>query len=253
MRETSLLHKWDKWGPDWSGQGNEACTRQKHIRCLHSSSQAKGLTEWKSRVCGTHLLLQQGHTSCSGLWKCFTRLLAASLMSSCTSTDRIPDKRKDNHTQLKTHTKEGTLTNPRHTRSHRSVIQGAGCVCVAHTIWTSRSAIVLENALCEGTYCFGQAIPAQCEHSGKERPALEASLSTGQHPRPHQVTPDVRLEPFPSCHRPRLSPAIDHMGTWKHRNAAPLSPKNNFSKMERVSCSFTAPKNSETHGSGVLI
>lgn len=114
MRETRLLHK---WGPDWSSQGNEPCSRQKHGRRFHSSSKAKGLNEWKSRFCGTHLLLQ-GHTSCSGLWKCFTRLFAASLMSSCTSTDRISKPKKNNNqTQLKTQTKEWMLTNQRH-RTH---------------------------------------------------------------------------------------------------------------------------------------
>lgn len=108
MRETRLLHK---WGPDWSSQ---PCSRQKHG---HSSSKANGLNEWKSRFCGTHLQLQ-GHTSCSGLWKCFTRLFAASLMSSCTSTDRISeDKKKIIIKQLKTQNKKWMLTNQRH-RTH---------------------------------------------------------------------------------------------------------------------------------------
>lgn len=40
--------------------------------------------------------LSQQHTSCSGLWKCFTRLLAASLRSSCTSAECIPDGKHRN-------------------------------------------------------------------------------------------------------------------------------------------------------------
>lgn len=47
------------------------------------------------------------HTSCSGLWKCLTRLFAASLMSSCTSTDSIPDK--INQEELKIETRGGEV------------------------------------------------------------------------------------------------------------------------------------------------
>lgn len=228
MRETRLLHKWDKWGPDWSSQPR---SRQKHG---HSSSKAKGLNEWKSRFCGTHLLLQ-GHTSCSGLWKCFTRLFAASLMSSCTSTDRISEDKKNNNnqTQLKTQNKEWMLTNQRH-RTHGWTENYYREQHVS--AWDMRHKQVgqlLCWRMCEGTYCCGPVIPAQSGRSGKERPALEASLSTGQRPPLHRVTPDVRSEPSPSCRRPRLSPAIGHTGTWKQRDAISLSPKNNLTKVKR--------------------
>lgn len=72
---------------------------------------------------------------------------------------------------------------------NRKVIQGAESV-VEVSMETSRSAIVLKNVGFVSTYCFGcQAIPALSEHSGKGRPAPEASLSTFQHPPLHQVTP----------------------------------------------------------------
>ena len=83
---------------------------------------------------------------------------------------------------------------------------------------TSRSSIVLKNALFVSTYCFGcQAIPALSVRSEKERPAPEASLSTFQRPPPHQVTPADQWGLSPSCRHPRLSPATGRMGTWKQR------------------------------------
>lgn len=148
------------------------------------------------------------HTSCSGLWKCLTRLFAASLMSSCTSTDSIPDK--INQDELKIETWGGEVEGG----MNRKVIQGAESG-IEVSMETSRSAIVLKNARFVSTYCFGcQAIPALSGHSGKERPAPEASLSTFQHPPLHQVTPADQWGLSPSCRRPRLSPAIGHMGTW---------------------------------------
>lgn len=158
---------------------------------------------------GTHLS-SEWLTSCSCLWKYLTRLFAASLMSSCTSTDSIPENIKNSHKQR---CESGWWQNEEQT--HQKGDTGVESVIVM-SLLTSRSAIVVKNVFFVSTYCFGlRGIPALFAHSEKEKPAPGASRSTFQHPPLHQVTPAVQSEPFPSCRHPRLSRAIGRTGTWK--------------------------------------
>lgn len=93
----------------------------------HSLSKARRLNEQNSHFYGTRSLLQQ-RTSCSGLWKCFTRLFAASLMSSCTSTERIPDENKKKSQAVLKNSKNDDKPEAKALRLNRKVIKEAGCV-----------------------------------------------------------------------------------------------------------------------------
>lgn len=126
------------------GQGNEPCSRQKHIRCFHSSSKAKGLMNERAvsvghayscrdiplaQVCGS---VSQGY------------LLPPSCPLVLQQTESLT-RQIYNQTQLTTQSEEWMLTKPRH-RTHgltqERLREQDVCVCMTHTVWTSRSAIV---------------------------------------------------------------------------------------------------------------
>lgn len=132
-------------------------------------------------------------------------------MSSCTSTNSIPEKM--NEVQLATGTRGWIM-------KLRGEQKGdPGTESSARS--TSRSTIVLKNVFFVRTYCYGcQVIRGLSAHSEKERPAPEeVSLSTFQHPPPHQVTPADQWGLFPSCRPPRLYQAIGRKGTFQETKA----------------------------------
>lgn len=128
--------------------------------------------------------LSRQHTSCSGLWKCLTRLLAASLRSSCTSAECIPDGK---HRNMRIFT---VFMRKKVRPEHDLLLQHKQ---------TSRSGIVIKNVLlCQWRTASAAEWSQHCSHALRRRRQLRRSSrppsSVLLRSRRHQLTNQDSLQ-----------------------------------------------------------